>query len=121
MMLEVIFKCPTCGAAVRPLEFRREWREGSSFRCPHCNQLLRFSKQYVLVLWIASLPLAAVIPGLFGIRFQDNTIGFLLVTLLSWPAIRLPLLSIVARTFGPPKLEISYPKGTLELFDKRRR
>jgi hypothetical protein len=70
---------------------------------------------------MASLPLAAVIPGFFGIRYQDSTILYLAVGLLSWPIISLLLEGIFARIIGPSKLEIPHPKGPPELFDKGRR
>jgi hypothetical protein len=54
----------------------------------------------------AALPLAAMIPTLFGIRYQDNAILYLAVGLLSWPVINVLLSGIVARIIGPPKLEI---------------
>jgi hypothetical protein len=69
----------------------------------------------------AALPLAAMIPTLSGIRYQDNAILYLVAGLLSWPIISLLLSGIVARIIGPPKLEIPNPKGPPELFDKRHR
>jgi hypothetical protein len=116
----VLLTCPGCGVSTEPLKFRTEWGSGGSFRCPHCNQLLRYSKRYGLAMWIGSLPVAAGIPYLFGIRYQDNTILYFAVGLLSWPVIRLLLTGIVARIIGPPKLEIPDPKGPPELFNKRR-
>jgi len=55
---------------------------------------------------IVSLPLASVIPNLFGIRYHENTILFLAAGLVSWPIISLLLSGIVARIIGPPRLEI---------------
>jgi hypothetical protein len=102
----VLLKCPACGSLVEPYKFRTVWGTGGCFTCPHCNQLLRYSKRWGLVMWIAALPLAAGIPYLFGIRYQANTILYLAVGLLSWPVINVLLSGIVARVIGPPKLEI---------------
>jgi hypothetical protein len=57
-------------------------------------------------MWVASLPLAALIPALFGIRYQDNPILYLAVGLLTWPVINVLLSGVVARIIGPPKIEI---------------